>query len=69
MEDEAGRIGLALRRQVRDTAGGVSYEAAPSAQVTVTLDPNDGPCFTAQFRGAPGPRCRVKDAGATLRCR
>ncbi len=48
---------------------GVSYRADRTAQATVTLDPNDGPCFTTRFPGPPGPQCRIKNGGATLRCR
>jgi hypothetical protein len=54
---------------VRVRGHGISYRAGRTAQATVTLDANKGPCFTARFPGPPGPECRLKNAGATVRCR
>ena len=48
---------------------GVSYVADTSAEATVTLTPHQGPCFTARFPGAPGPRCVFGKAGKSLRCK
>jgi hypothetical protein len=48
---------------------GVSYVADTSAQATVTLTPHQGPCFTARFRGAGGPRCVPDKTGTALRCK
>jgi hypothetical protein len=47
---------------------GVSYAAEPTAQASVKLDPEGGPCFAARFPGAPDPTCRSNVAGTRLRC-
>jgi hypothetical protein len=47
---------------------GVAYTTGMKPQATVTLAAGEGPCFTARFPGAPGPRCQSNPAGTTLRC-
>jgi hypothetical protein len=48
---------------------GVSYATDLTAEATLTLEAGKGPCFSARFPGAPGPRCRRAAGGATVRCR
>ena len=48
---------------------GVSYVADTTAEATVTIAPHQGPCFTARFPGAPGPRCVPNKPGTALRCK
>jgi CSLREA domain-containing protein len=48
---------------------GVSYVAGVTAQATVTLTAGEGPCFTARFPGAPGPRCILNPPRTALRCK
>ena len=47
---------------------GVAYTTTLRPQATVTLTAGEGPCFSALFPGAPGPRCQQNPAGTALRC-
>ena len=47
---------------------GVSYAVGTTAQATVKLAPNEGPCFIAAFPGTPGPACRFNQKETQLRC-